>query len=164
MALAEEVPASIGRIFAVLSVLVVVALVFAFRRLREVVLTLVSVVCTMGAMLGAMQLFGVSWNFMNLAALLLALGAGLDYSIHILIDLRRHGGDTKAVRGGVGRALLVCGLSSVAGFGSLAWAGNLGLASLGQACAIALAINTAVAVFLLPKLWERFPGRDPGAS
>ena len=156
--LAEVVPNSIWRILVVLSVLVLIALILAFRRAREVILTAASVGLTIGAMLGAMQLLGVSWNFMNLAALLLALGAGLDYSIHILIDLRRHDGNVRAVQSGVGRALLVCGLSSVAGFGSLAWASNLGLASLGQACAIALAINTAAAVFLLPRAWGWFPG------
>ena len=69
-----------------------------------------------------MSLVGWSWNLMNVMALPLLFGAGVDYSIHIQLALRRHAGDVTRVRRSVGRAILLCGCSTAAGFGTLAWA------------------------------------------
>ncbi|MFT4638439.1 MAG: putative RND superfamily exporter protein, partial [Verrucomicrobiales bacterium] len=104
----------------------------------------------------AMRVLGWEWNFFSLGALLLTFGAGLDYSIHILLDRRHHGGEIAPLRQGVLRALGVCALSTIAGFASIAWASNQGLASLGRVCALALAINALVALVLLPWFLERF--------
>ena len=52
-----------------------------------------------------MALAGWNWNLMNLMALPLMLGTGVDYTIFIQLALRRHGGDLAAVRRSVGRAL-----------------------------------------------------------
>jgi len=43
--------------------------------------------------LGWMSLAGWRWDFFNAAAILLCLGGGIDYSIHMLLALRR--GDTR---------------------------------------------------------------------
>ena len=99
-----------------------------------------------------MAWLGIGWNFVNLGALLLALGAGLDYSIHMLYAFREHPDDPARACNTTGTALLVCALSTVVGFGSLAFASNLGLASLGLVCALAMAINALTTLFLLPPL------------
>ena len=59
------------------------------------------------------------------------------------------------------RPLLVCVGNSVCGFGSLAWASNLGLASLGQVCALALAFNVLIALFLMPVMWRKSDEAPP---
>jgi predicted RND superfamily exporter protein len=102
--------------------------------------------------------YGWDWNLLNLMALPLLLGAGVDYSIHMQLALRRHGGDLGVLRKGVIRALLLCGGTTVAGFGSLAWSNNAGMASLGKVCATGIACCMFTAICLLPDWWKWLVG------
>jgi predicted exporter len=152
----ERVPRDLRLVGLALGIAVLVMLVFTFRSAKEIGLALGTTMVTMLALCGAMRVLGWEWNFFSLGALLLTFGAGLDYSIHILLDRRHHGGEIAPLRQGVLRALGVCALSTIAGFASIAWASNQGLASLGRVCALALAINALVALVLLPWFLERF--------
>ena len=135
-------------------VLVLLSLWFAFRRATEILLG-VAVLCLSGVcLLATMALAGWTWNLMNLMALPLMLGTGVDYTFFIQLALRRHGGDLVAVRRSVGRALMLCGGTAVAGFGSLAFSSNLGMASLGKVCAVGIGTNMLISVFLLPAWWR----------
>ena len=74
-------------------VLVLLSLWFAFRRATEILLG-VAVLCLSGlCLLAIMAVSGWTWNLMNLMALPLMLGTGVDYTIFIQLALRRHGGD-----------------------------------------------------------------------
>jgi lauroyl/myristoyl acyltransferase len=108
-----------------------------------------------------MRLADWSWNLLNLMALPLILGTGVDYSIFMQLALRRYHGDLQMARRAVGRALLLCGATAIAGFGSLAWSSNAGMASLGQVCAVGIAGNMLISVFLLPIWWHVLQGRRP---
>jgi lauroyl/myristoyl acyltransferase len=137
-------------------VLVLLSLWFAFRRATEILLGM-AVLCLSGVcLLATMSLAGWTWNLMNLMAMPLMLGTGVDYTLFIQLALRRHGGDLIAVRRSVGRALLLCGGTAVAGFGSLAFSSNLGMASLGKVCAVGIGTNMVISVFLLPAWWSLF--------
>ena len=153
VAVLDRIPTEIFKILAALLVLVLAMLAFTFRRLHEIIAVLLSIALSLIALLGVMRLLGWSWNFLNLAALLLTFGAGLDYSIHMLLGFQRSVGNVACVQRDIGQALLVCALSTVAGFGSLAWASNAGLANLGKMCAFGLFLNALVAIFLLPRIW-----------
>jgi predicted RND superfamily exporter protein len=134
--------------------LVLLSLWFAFRRATEILLG-VAVLCLSGlCLLAIMAAAGWTWNLMNLMALPLMLGTGVDYTLFIQLALRRHGGDLVAVRRSVGRALMLCGGTAVAGFGSLAWSSNPGMASLGKVCAVGIGANMLISVFLLPTWWR----------
>jgi len=135
-------------------VLVLLSLWFAFRRATEILLG-VAVLCLSGVcLLATMALAGWTWNLMNLMALPLMLGTGVDYTLFIQLALRRHGGDLVAVRRSVGRALMLCGATAMAGFGSLAFSSNLGMASLGKVCAVGIGTSMLISVFLLPAWWR----------
>jgi predicted RND superfamily exporter protein len=138
--------------------LVLLSLWFAFRRATEILLGLAVLALSGVCLLAVMALAGWSWNLMNLMAAPLILGTGVDYTIFIQLALRRHGGDLAAVRQSVGRALLLCGGTAVAGFGSLAFSSNLGMASLGRVCAVGIGANMLISVFLLPSWWILFQG------
>jgi predicted RND superfamily exporter protein/lauroyl/myristoyl acyltransferase len=136
-------------------ILVLASLWFAFRRSTEVLLGL-AVLCLSGlCLLATMTLCGWSWNLLNLMALPLVLGTGVDYGIFVQLGLRRCGGDVRLVRRSIGRALLLCGGTAIAGFGSLAWSGNAGMASLGKVCAAGIGANVLISVYLLPAWWVR---------
>ena len=135
-------------------VLVLLSLWFAFRRATEIFLG-AAVLCMSGVcLLAIMALTGWTWNLMNLMAMPLILGTGVDYTIFIQLALRRHGGDLKAVRHSVGRALMLCGATAVTGFGSLGMSSNPGMASLGRVCAVGIGANMLISVFLLPAWWS----------
>ena len=136
-------------------VLVLASLWFAFRRATEILLGVAVLLLSGLCLLATMAVAGWSWNLLNLMALPLMLGTGVDYSIFIQLALRRHGGDLGQVRRSIGRALLLCGGTAMAGFGSLAWSSNPGMASLGEVCAIGIGANMLIAVFLLPAWWVR---------
>jgi KDO2-lipid IV(A) lauroyltransferase len=61
----------------------------------------------------------------------------------------------------VGRALLLCAATTIAGFGSLTWANNPGLASLGQVCATGIGCLALVALGLLPDWWQQWSRNRP---
>ena len=118
----------------------------------------------MMCLFAAMAVFGWSWNLMNITALPLLLGVGVDYSIHIQLALQRYGGDLHKVRRSVGNAILLCGASTAAGFGSLGFASNPGLASLGRVAALGIVIACVSAVFLLPVWWSSWRVTKPAVE
>ena len=103
-----------------------------------------------------MRLADWSWNLLNLMALPLILGTGVDYSIFMQLALRRHQGDLTMAYRSVGRALVLCGATACAGFGSLAFSTNAGMGSLGQVCAAGIGSNMLISIFLLPIWWSAF--------
>jgi len=150
----SSVKKNLWKLVAPMVTLIFLSLWLAFRRWQEIALSL----CVLGAsglcLLAIMRLMGWSWNLLNLMALPLILGTGVDYSIFMQLALRRHQGDLPMAHRSVGRALLLCGATAIAGFGSLAWSSNAGMASLGQVCAVGIAGNMLISVFLLPVWWR----------
>ncbi|HVU69281.1 MAG TPA: MMPL family transporter, partial [Ktedonobacteraceae bacterium] len=143
-------------------VLVIVSLWLAFRNWREMVLSIVCVTYTGLCLLALMVLLGWKWNLLNLMAIPLLLGMGVDFGIHIQIALKRYGGDLLAVRRSVGRALLLAGSTTVVGFVSLAFSQNSGMASLGQVCALGILLAMIVSIYLLPVWWKAFRKAEGG--
>jgi uncharacterized protein len=151
----KRVESRLWRIVAPMIILVLASLWFAFRRMTEILLG-GAVLCLGGlVLLAIMAIFGWSWNLMNLMALPLILGTGVDYCIFMQLALRRHGGDLLLARRSVGRALLLCGGAAMAAFGSLAFSSNAGMASLGRVCAVGIGANMLISVYLLPCWWTR---------
>lgn len=133
--------------------LVLLSLWLAFRRPTEILLSLAVLAASGLCLLAVMRVAGWSWNLLNLMALPLMLGTGVDYSIFMQLALRRHHGDLAGAHHAVGRALLLCGGTAVAGFGSLALSSNAGMASLGAVCAVGIGWNMLISVYLLPVWW-----------
>ncbi|MFN0126827.1 MAG: MMPL family transporter [Verrucomicrobiales bacterium] len=133
-------------------------LAFALRQWRLFWLVAFGLTLSFATLIGCMAWLGLGWNSFTLPALLICLGTGSDYFIYVALELKEHGSIDR-MRARLVRPLLVCVGASVCGFGSLAWAGNLGLSSLGRVCALALAINVVVALVLLPWIWRTACGR-----
>ncbi|MBL9138281.1 MAG: MMPL family transporter [Verrucomicrobiales bacterium] len=149
----ESVTREFPKVVLPIVVLIVISLGLAFRRVGEVLLSVGTLVFGGLLLAGAMNLLGWRWDILNLMALPLLFGMGVDFSIHMQLALQRHDGDVWAVRRSVGRALSLAGSTTVAGFVSLAFSSNAGLASLGRVCALGIAAMLAVALFLLPAWW-----------
>lgn len=150
----ELVVREMPRVVVPIFLLVVISLWLAFRRIREVTLSLLTLAFAGVLLWAAMGLLRWEWNILNLMAIPLLLGMGVDFSIHIQLALRRYAGDLLAVRRSVGRALLLAGATTATGFGSLAFSTNTGMASLGKVCALGIILALVVAVYLLPVWWR----------
>lgn len=143
--------------------LVLLSLWFAFRRPAEILLSTGVLLLSGLCLLAVMRMAGWSWNLLNLMAVPLILGTGVDYSLFMQLALRRHHGDLRVVHQSVGRALLLCGGTAVAGFGSLGLSSNAGMASLGRTCAVGIAANMLIAIYLLPVWWRTILQKHPDA-
>jgi predicted RND superfamily exporter protein len=157
-AVLDEVKHNLWKVLAPMAGLVLLSLWLAFGRMTEIILSLGVLLLSGLCLLAAMKMCGWSWNVLNLMALPLILGTGVDYSLFMQLALRRHGGSLEAARRSVGRALWLCGGAAVAGFGSLGFSSNAGMASLGQICAAGLAGNMLISIFLLPVWWKMLAG------
>jgi predicted exporter len=138
-------------------VLLVIALRLALGQWIEVLWS----ACALGLsglwLFAFMQIMGWSWNLLNVMALPLLLGAGVDYTILMQLALRRHHGNLAAAHHEIGVALVLSCATAAVGFGSLSWATNAGLAGLGRVCGVGILGTGFVAIFLLP-FWRRGGG------
>jgi predicted RND superfamily exporter protein len=149
-------------VFLPMAALMVVMLAVIFRSLRVVALCLAAMALSGLVLLAAMSWLGIGWNFLNIAATPLLLGTGIDYGIHVGLALRRNGGDLAAMWHGTGKAVMFCGVSTAVGFGSLCFASNDAMTSLGVVALIGILTTMAVSVFLLaPLIAPACPRREP---
>jgi len=156
----EVVRHDLPRILVPMMALTLIALGLAFRSLTEVLLSVATLATSALALWSIMTMAGWSWNLINMMALPLLLGAGVDYSIHMQLGLRRHQGDVTAVMRTVGKALLLCAATTFTAFASLSFSSNAGLASLGKVCAAGVLCSFVTAVGLLPGWWSTIRRRS----
>jgi predicted exporter len=156
----EELP----KLMTAICGLVLLSLWLAFRSFKQVLLSVGTLIFSAVCLWAAMDMLNWRWNLLSLMALPLFIGVGVDFSIHIQLALRRYNGDRAQVRKSVGRALLLAGSTTLAGFGSLAFSSNFGMASLGKVCALGLMITMLTAIYLLPVWWELTVGTDRQAG
>ena len=153
-AIFSRVQTNLWKVVAPMVFLVLLSLWLAFRRPPEMLLSLGALLLSGLCLLTVMRLAHWSWNLLSLMAIPLVLGTGVDYSIFMQLALRRYHGDLRMAYHSVGRALLLCGGTAIAAFGTLAWSSNAGMASLGEVCAVGIAFNVLIAIFLAPVWWH----------
>jgi hypothetical protein len=122
-------------------------------QVRGGLLALVPVAAAAGVALAAAALFGYALNPMNLASIPIVLGIGVDAGIHYVCRLRGAG------RADPGAAVLEAGpgiwgsaVTTLLGFGSIAFSSTPGLASMGVLVAVGVVTSLAAALYLLPAL------------
>jgi uncharacterized protein len=122
-----------------------------FRSVGAVILALLPVGIGTLWLAGLMGWFGISINLANIMTLPLVIGIGVTNGIHILnrfIEERTPG----ILARSTGKAVLVSGLTAVAGFGSLIIAKHRGIYSLGCVMATGIATCMIAGLALLPAL------------
>jgi len=143
---------------AAITILIVLGVVF--RNLKECLLVLFILVTALISVNAAMVLLNIEWNFLNIIAFPLIIGVGIDYSIHLIFAMRRQGQQQSSIWGGVGLAITFCGASSVIGFGSLTFANNDLLQSLGAICASGVLITMVLSLLVIPPVWRAWCHQD----
>ena len=127
----------------------IVLLTFLLRAFKPVCILMLGLALAVGALIATLKAAGISLNLFNILAFPLVLGVGVDYGIYIALALRSH--DPARELGALVKPVLLSGLTTVVGFGSLAWAQNPALRGLGLVCGIGVAwCLLATFVFILP--------------
>lgn len=134
------------------SLVVTVVVVLVFRQWRKIVLTLVPVLTGMVVMTGAMAWLGLPFNLFNIVATVLTIGLCVDYGIYMVCKLTE-GSDYAA-----DRAVLVSGLTTLAGFGILVLARHPALHSIGVSVLLGVGAAIPAALLVLPAL---LPQEEP---
>ncbi|MGH7275881.1 MAG: MMPL family transporter [Candidatus Rokuibacteriota bacterium] len=140
-----------GTVYAVLLVTLVTFL--TLRRVRETLLALLPLGLGMLWTFGLMYFFDLKFTMGNVFALPLILGAAAEYGLNIVIrymEDRDHGGPLIA-RSTV-MAVLVNGLTTIVGFGSLMIADHRGIFGLGLLLTLGTATSLGAALVVLPVL------------
>ncbi len=152
--------ADISRTLVPMFIALAVALLIALRNWREaalavglLVLGLLWVFVLMGLRSGTHEFL-----FLDVIGLVLLMGVGLDYTLHLIFALRREGGDVGPVMRSTGTAIAFCAVSTAIGFGSLTLASNRALAGLGWLAGGGILLLALLILGLLPGLWRRVGG------
>ncbi len=143
-----------GSIAAILT-LIVVSLLLAldFKNLKLVVLTMIPLFFGTLWMIGIMQLSGMQLNIINVMAVPLILGIGIDDGVHIIHRYKQEGiNNLSVVFSSTGKAVLITSLTTFLAFGSLGFATAKGLASLGITLGIGIITCYINTVVVLPAL------------
>lgn len=149
--LADSVSRSFLWSFLVGGIMVLFLFITHFKSRMGVFCSLFPVAAGAVTMLGSMALSGLMLNFMNAMVLVTIVGMGSDYGLHIG---HRVGAvmDSAAEECFVqsGRAVLISAMTTIAGFGSLAFADYPALASIGWATNLGVGFTVLFALVTLP--------------
>jgi preprotein translocase subunit SecF len=133
---------------------------FHFRSLTAVILALIPVGIGLLWLVGLMGWRGVPFNPANIMTLPLVIGIGVTNGIHILNRYAEEGTPGILARS-TGKAVLVSGLTAIAGFGSLILAKHRGIHSLGFIMSVGIATCMIAGLTFVPALLNLIGRRRP---
>ncbi len=123
-----------------------------FKRWRRVWLVMLPVTAGTLFTVGAMGLFGMPFNFFNVAGIALIFGFGVDYGIYLMqAHLEGAGVGADAVRS-IGANIVLCAVTTIASCGSLITTHYRGLASIGAVLSFGALFCLVSTLLLLPAL------------
>ena len=114
-------------------------------------------------MLGAMRVFHIPWNPLNVMALPVILGTAEDNGVHMVHRFLQEKGDLFRTLAGTGRAVLLCAMTTIVGFVTLAFTSHRGLASFALTLTFGITFALLSSLFVLPPLL-RFAGPRLGVG
>ncbi len=153
--LADTVKWSFIRGFAIGGILVIFLLIVHFESLFGVCTSLFPVLAGVIVMIGAMAGFGQRLNFMNSMVLVTILGMGSDYGLQIHNRLQGDPSGFSEAFIQSGRAVFLSALTTVVGFGSLAFTDYGAMSSIGWATNFGVFATAFFALLVLPAFFRR---------
>jgi len=148
-------------LLAPISLLIILLLVFShFRRWKITLFTLTPLMMGLIWMLGAMALLGIRINFVNAVILPMIIGMGIDNSIHLMHRYLEGGGkDPVHALSVTGRAMTMCSITTMLGFGSLVTARYQALSTMGWVTILGMGFCLIASLTFLPTILILWKGR-----
>jgi len=124
---------------------ILIILGFVYRDIRLWLVHAAGLALALGGTVATLKVTGLQINLLNVLAFPLLLAVGVDYGIHLILALRYDFSSLASVI----KPVTISGLTTAAGFGSLALASNPSLSGLGAVCAIGVMWSLAVSLFFV---------------
>jgi hopanoid biosynthesis associated RND transporter like protein HpnN len=135
------------------------------RRLRESALAMLPLVLGLLWTVGLMHLFGLKFNLANVWGLPLIIGIGAEFGLNVVMrymEGRAHGGPLVARSTVMG--VVLNGLTTIVGFGSLMIAAHRGIHGLGLLLSIGSACGLVASLVVLPVILRLVTREVPAAA
>ena len=139
-------------------ILVVAVNYFMIRRVRETLLSVIPLALGLLWMMGLMPLLGLKFTMGNIFGLPLIIGTAAEFGLNVVLRFmedRDHGGPLLS-RSTV-MAVLVNGLTTIAGFGSMMVADHRGIFGLGLLLTIGIITTLIASLAVLPAVLRLIP-------
>ncbi len=144
----------------IIAIAACLVLLFAiFRSLRYAVITLIPVLLVACWLYGFMYVIGYNLNMMTATIAAIAIGVGIDFSIHFTVRFRQELSRSpdkrtalSATSHSTGMALFGTAISTALGFAVIAFAPMPMFAAFGLLTAVMIALSFLMALFALPSL------------
>lgn len=136
---------------------IVVLLFLDLRRPLAVLVAMLPLVGSLGVLAGVMTLTDLHFNFANFFAVPILIGISVDAGVY-LVHSQRHG-DPRRTLAATRKACVLCGLTTLLGFGALVIASHRGIVSLGMVLSVGCVAGTAVSYFVVPAVLGWFNDR-----
>lgn len=132
-------------------VVIFVLLLLDFRNPVTAIVTLLPLLLSFGALFGFMALTGIKFDFINILAVPLLIGIGIDDAVHINHRYLQEGpGTISTVVGKTGTALLLTSVTTIIGFASFIPSIMRAMRSSGIVLSLAMALAFLFSVLLHP--------------
>lgn len=132
---------------------VIVFLFILFRNIKKVAFAILPVVAGIVIMSAVMSISGIKFNLFNIVAAILVIGLAVDYGIFVVCTCQ------KKPNNAVCNAVLVSGLTTFVGFGSLMVARHPAMNSIGTTVVAGIIPALLCALTLVPYLAGSFLGQ-----
>ncbi len=126
-------------------------LLFDFKRLSYALLGMTPLIFGAVWMVGVMESSGLMLNMVNIMAIPLIIGIGIDDGVHVLHRFQKER-DVNLVFRSTGKAILLTSLTTMMGFGSLWFATYRGLGSMGISLFIGVGTCFLSTLFIIPAI------------
>lgn len=164
----DDGPKAVAVSFCITMVLVLVV----FRRFRDSMVVMASLLVGLVTMAGAMAALGMKINFLNFVAFPISFGNGVDYAVNTMGRyVQERDGERTPVRDAIrravsetGGAVILCSLTTIIGYISLFASANKALNSFGLAMGISEVTCLGAAVLAMPAVMLLRIGRKDSAA
>ncbi len=134
-------------------VVIMMLLLIDFRSLWKTLLAIVPLIVGVLWMLGVMEISGLQLTLMNIMAIPMIIGIGIDDGVHVIHRYQIEGKSAHMkVFSSTGRAILLTSLTTMLCFGSLWFAVYRGLGSMGIALFIGVGTCFFATIFIIPAI------------
>lgn len=148
----ESVSDELLLIGAILLLVLMSILLLHFKSFNYSMKAIIPLLLTLVYMTGTMSLFNLKFNMLNFLSILLIIGIGIDYGVHILHHHKSGERKINYLFSNVGRAILLTTLTTISGFGSLMFSSYRGIATLGSALSIGVFYAFIITIVVIPLL------------
>ncbi|MFC2081388.1 RND family transporter [Bacteroidota bacterium] len=141
-----------GRLATLLTLLVVFVLLYIdFRKVSTALITMIPLIFGAVWMVGLLKTIGQQLTLLNVMAIPMIIGIGIDFGVHFMHRYRHEGpGKIKTVMASTGKAIMITSLTTMAGFGSLLLAKYRGLGSMGLLLVLGVGACFITTIWILP--------------